>query len=357
MIESKDAITPEALERELADLARRINVEHIKDAIYFPRFFQIETTRLCNARCPFCAIDKWDKSEPWMADPLWDKIADELVQYSDWIRFVDLQRAGEPLLDKKLPERVARLKAGGIKHVMITTNASGLNEANSRKLLEAGIDEVMLSIDSVVKESYEAMRVGLKYEQVMDNIRTYFRLRDEIRPQSLVRVRGVCTFDPNAPENADEMAAWESFWRQLAKPQDRVYMKRLHNWGGQHEFDGGETLGGDVFHPCIIPWSTMHITAMGTVALCPHDYDGVANLGNINRQSIAEVWRGQKLAEVRRLHATGEREQIKFCVGCRTFDEEFSLERDKDRIRDAYKDDKDAGPDAAPERVAEAADA
>ncbi len=77
----------------------------------------------------------------------------------------------------------------------------------------------------------------------------------------------------------------------------------------------------------------MHITAMGTVALCPHDFDGKANLGDINTHSIAEVWRASKLDEVRRLHASGNRDGIDFCKGCRTFDGEFSLERDKDNWR------------------------
>lgn len=336
MIESREAATPEALERELQDLARRINVPALEGALHFPRFFQVETTRLCNARCPFCAIDKWDKSVPMMSDSLWDKIADELIEYRDWIRFVDLQRAGEPLLDVQLYDRVERLKKGGVNYVMIATNASGLNEVNARRLLEAGIDEVMLSIDSVVKDKYEQLRVGLKYEQVMENIRRYFRLRDEIAPASRVRVRAVCVYDEKNAEDRMEMDAWEEFWGALTQPHDRVYMKRLHSWGNQVAVDGAPDMTDTVYHPCIIPWSTMHITAMGTVALCPHDYDGVARLGDINTQSIKEVWTGMKLAEVRRLHASGERNQINFCVGCRSFDEDHSMEKDKEALRNAY---------------------
>jgi radical SAM protein with 4Fe4S-binding SPASM domain len=331
MILSRDDVTPERLKAELDRLAERIDISEIEESLRFPRFFQIETTRLCNARCPFCAIDQWDKSVPMMPEALWQKIAAELVEYRDWIRFVDLQRAGEPLLDKKMYQRVKQLKDGGIKHVAISTNASGLNDKNARALLEAGIDEVMLSIDSVEKKKYEELRVGLNYEQVLGNIRNYFRLRDEIRPNSQIRVRAVCVFDPD--KEHQEVLAWENFWRPLKKPHDRIYMKRVHSWGNQVDVEGAPDPNGNIFHPCIIPWSTMHITAMGTVALCPHDYDGKANLGDINIHSIAEVWRAQKLEEVRRLHATGNRNEISFCRGCRTFDEEFSLERDKENWR------------------------
>lgn len=330
ILSPKDA-TPERLALELEKLAERIDVPDLADALRFPRFFQIETTRLCNARCPFCAIHQWDKSTPMMPDALWQKIAAELIEWRHWIRFVDLQRAGEPLLDKQMYRRVKQLKDGGIKHVAISTNASGLTEKNARALLEAGIDEVMLSIDSVVKESYEKLRVGLNYEVVLANIRRYFRLRDEIRPKSQIRVRAVCTFDPEA--GRQELLDWENFWRPMKKPHDRIYMKRVHSWGNQVSVDGAPSPDADVLHPCIIPWSTMHITAMGTVALCPHDFDGKANLGNIHTHSIAEVWRAQKLQEVRRLHATGNRNAVDFCRGCRTFDEEFSLERDKENRR------------------------
>jgi radical SAM protein with 4Fe4S-binding SPASM domain len=331
MILSSREATPERLAEELQRLADRIDVAELEDALQFPRFFQIETTRLCNARCPFCAVDQWDKSVPMMPERLWQKIADELIEWRHWIRFVDLQRAGEPLLDKKIYRRVKQLKDGGIKHVAISTNASGLNEKNARALLEAGIDEVMLSIDSVVKDKYETLRVGLNYDQVMANIRRYFKLRDEIRPASQIRVRAVCVFDPDKEQH--EVLSWENFWRPMKKPHDRIYMKRVHSWGNQMQVNGAPSPESEVLHPCIIPWSTMHMTAMGTIALCPHDYDGKANLGDINTHSIAEVWRAQKLAEVRRLHATGNRNDISFCRGCRTFDEEFSLERDKENWR------------------------
>jgi radical SAM protein with 4Fe4S-binding SPASM domain len=338
MILSRAELTEERLAAELDKLAERIDVTHLKDALRFPRFFQVETTRICNARCPFCAIDQWDKSVPMMSDTLWEKVAAELIEWKDWIRFADLQRAGEPLLDKKMYRRVKQLKDGGLKHIAISTNASALNERNARALLEAGIDEVMLSIDSVVKEQYEKLRVGLNYELVMANIHRFFHLRDEIRPQAQIRVRAVCVFDPDKEQH--EVLSWENFWRPLKKPHDRIYMKRVHSWGNQVQVDGAPSPDSEVLHPCIIPWSTMHITAMGTVALCPHDYDGKANLGDINTHSIAEVWRAQKFAEVRRLHAAGERDAINFCRGCRTFDEEFSLERDKEnwRVKRSAKD-------------------
>lgn len=330
MISKQEHATPDRLREELDQLARRCQVSSLEDMHHFPKYFQIETTRLCNARCPFCAIDQWDKSTPFMSDELFTKIADEIIGYRDWIKFVDLQRAGEPLLDKKIYDRVAYMKRGGVKHVALTTNASGLTEVNARSLLEAGIDELMLSIDSVKPDTYARLRVGLSFETVMRNIEGFFNLRAQLRPECIVRVRGVSFHDLDKPEDAEDLAAWEAFWAPLRQPHDRIYMKRAHNWGNQKVIDGHSPEYAWVYHPCIIPWSTMHITAMGKVGLCPQDYDALTDLGDINHQTIAEAWTAAPLANIRAMHASGRRNEIKFCQGCLLFDEEFSLERDRD---------------------------
>ena len=54
----------------------------------------------------------------------------------------------------------------------MSTNVSLLTERKARELFEAGLDEIMLSIDTVEKQKYEEMRVGLRYEKVMKNIST-----------------------------------------------------------------------------------------------------------------------------------------------------------------------------------------
>ena len=114
MITNVKDVNETNLTAEMDHIAQRLNLSDAKDALYFPKFFQLETVRVCDARCPFCAIDQWDKSVPLMPDKLFEKIATELTVYSGWIEAVCIQRAGEPLLDKKLGPRIRRLKEAGI---------------------------------------------------------------------------------------------------------------------------------------------------------------------------------------------------------------------------------------------------
>lgn len=326
-------VTPADLQRELDAICRKLHVEQIEDALRFPRFLQVETTRLCNARCPFCPVDVWDKSVPFMTEALFDKLVAEMAEHADWIFRVTVQKAGEPLLDRDIYRRVAALKAIGIREVSMSTNASGLTERNARRLLEAGVDDVMLSIDSVLRESYQQLRVGLDYDRVLENIRGFFRLRDELRPGAVIRVRGVCFHDIHDPRQREELLAWEAFWGPLTREQDRVYMKRAHTWGNQVNWEDKLDNVGDVFHPCIMPFSTMQISSSGKLALCPQDFDNVFDLGSVAERSIAEVWRDAGLRHIRKLHASGGRNAIEMCRGCTLYDEDISLEERKNPAR------------------------
>ena len=71
-----------------------------EELLAFPIHFEIETINACNARCPMCTIDEWNKDEKMMSDELFKKIVEEIAQHKDTVKRVNLYRDGEPLLDK-----------------------------------------------------------------------------------------------------------------------------------------------------------------------------------------------------------------------------------------------------------------
>lgn len=311
--------------KELQIIAERLELENIEQALYFPKFFQIETTRLCNTSCPYCAIKQWDKSTPFMSDYVFAKVLEELEKYADWVKWVCVARAGEPLLDKKLSQRIADLKKAGIKWVNLSTNAGLLNADKSRELLEAGIDEVMISIDSIVKEEYEKIKVGLKYDTVLNNIRTLFELREAMKPEAMIRIRAVFVSDKS--DSGKRVREWEDYWKQYTKSQDRIYMKKAHTWGNQKQISSTTQSEDELYHPCILPWSTLHVTSMGTITLCPMDYDAKMNLGSILDEDLKTIWNNDKLNRIRAIHSSGHRNSIQFCRKCTVFDPESSMEK------------------------------
>jgi radical SAM protein with 4Fe4S-binding SPASM domain len=308
--------------KELEGLAKRLNLKSIEEALLFPKYFQIETVHLCNAKCCYCTVNQWDTTKKFMDDDLYDRIAEEIIEYKDWVERVCLARAGEPLLDKKLVARVKHLKDKGVKYVNISTNVALLHEKASRELLEAGIDEVMLSIDSLHEETYYKIKSGIDFHRVLKNAKKYIQLRNEINPKSLVRMRAVLR-----PENEGEQHEWEAYWKDYLRKDDRIYFKYQHSWGNQLQGSPEVTPDQYTYDPCVILWSSMNITSNGSVAMCNADYEAKMNLGDLNKRTIYKAWHSEQYQKLRAFHAAGKKNDLLFCRGCRIWDLEHRLEK------------------------------
>jgi len=282
----------------------------------FPRYFEIETVNACNARCPMCTIDDWHRRDGLMATPLFMKIADEIAEYADVVKRVALYRDGEPLLDKTLAAKVAWLKERSVKRVGISTNAALLTPQKSEALLQGGIDEVLLSVDSLVPSVYEAIRVGCEFEGVMDNCLQFIAQRDKMKSTCQVWVRMI-----RQESNKDEWPEYERFWRSKLRDTDRVDFRNLHNWGSQLvNFKPLQKVQTE--KPCIALWSLMVIFANGDVPMCNVDYNNRHPLGNVRDQKIGSLWQSVEQMHRRYKHMQGERDEIDICNGCTVWSED-----------------------------------
>jgi len=288
----------------------------ISDLLRFPKFFEIETVNACNARCPMCTIDDWQRKTPIMKDDLFSKIVDELHEYSDTIRRVSLYRDGEPLLDKKLPKRVRLLKDNGIKQVSIATNVSLLNEKRSVDLLESGIDHVIMSIDSLDKDIFESIRVKLDFDEVIENAKKFIELRDRINPNTKIWMRMI-----KQKSNINEWPNYEKYWLKYLNQNDRIYYHNIFNWGGQLDgFDSIKTTY-EPNLPCVALWSLFVIFGDGKVPLCNVDYNNKFPLGDVTKSSIEEIWRSSLLNKYRGMHLDHKKDNISICQNCNVWDE------------------------------------
>lgn len=282
----------------------------------FPSYFEIETVNACNAKCPMCTIDDWQRHAPSMKDELFEKIAVELFEHKDHIKRVALYRDGEPLLDKKLAKRIKRLKDGGISNVGISTNVQLLTEKLSTALLESGLNEIVLSIDSLTKKTFEAIRVGLDFDAVMQNALRFFKLRNAIRPECTIWVRMI-----RQESNQHEWPMFAAYWKPFLKEKDRCYYLDIHNWGGQLDGSKYSPPLGPSAHPCVALWSLMVIFADGKVPMCNVDYNNRHPVGDLICSSIKSLWQSQAQNYRRDLHLNGQRKHIDMCANCTVWSE------------------------------------
>lgn len=288
----------------------------ILNLLEFPSYIEIETVNACNARCPMCTINDWERNYPIMKDDVFNKISDELIENKNYLKRVSLYRDGEPLIDKKLAKRIDKFKSAGINNTSIATNVSLLNKERSKDLLEAGLGLIIMSIDSMQKDVFEKIRVRLKFEEVIENAINFLKLRDKINPNCRVWIRMI-----KQESNQNEWSNYYNFWKKYASEKDRIYYHNIFNWGGQLENYKSIEKSFEPNLPCVALWSLMVFFANGDVPLCNVDYNNKFPTGNVMKNSIKEIWESKILNERREMHMSKNKKKISLCENCNVWDE------------------------------------
>ena len=148
-----------------------------------PNYILLETFMGCNLRCAMCPVPNSVQSMNGRTPTAMSReVFSEIIsQVSDKPRSIHLTQLGEPLLNPNIVDFVNQAKENGHK-VGLTTNGTRMTTDMARGLLQAGLDLVIFSFDGATKNTYESIRKGAQYENVLNNIR-YF--------SSLARQKGV----------------------------------------------------------------------------------------------------------------------------------------------------------------------
>ncbi|MBI1952754.1 MAG: radical SAM protein [Candidatus Omnitrophica bacterium] len=274
----------------------------------FPIHLDIESTGVCNLRCPFCAttMKNWGPEVPgYLKWELFTRIIDEGA--AEGLFSIKLSFRGEPTLHPKLPEMVAYAKQKGILDVYFNTNATLLTGALIHRLIDAGLDRISISFEGTSKESYEAYRVGAQFERVVANVQTLRRLRDERGlgiPQ--IRVQSVML-----AELRERFSEYVNFWEATA---DEIAYLDHRREGPEDDHRG---LVAD--WACPFLWQRMTILWDGTALPClmhgVSDFSLLA-LGRAGAQSIRSMWLSEEASRYRRLHAEGQAHKLQACDRC-----------------------------------------
>ena len=137
----------------------------------YPVRLHIQTISYCNAHCLFCAYPAVADtiSHGIMEDAVYKKIIDEASEYQP--KRISLLLMNEPLLDRKLPERIAyaKEKLGEETEVTITSNGSVLTPKIIGRLIDSGLDRIKISIQGITRDTYERV-MGLNYDRTFKGI-------------------------------------------------------------------------------------------------------------------------------------------------------------------------------------------
>ena len=198
---------------------------------------QVEPTNYCNLDCIMCGRSK-KRAFGHMDFDLYKKIVDQsLAAGASAIR---LYHMGEPLLNRQIVEFVGYFKYRVIqqdfKHpcarrtIGIQTNGTLLNEGLSQRLMEAGLDDIALSIDGRTSREFERIRKGAKFAEVIGNLRQSRAVRDSTGYSTGI---SVCVLDMGLDD--DDHSRLKGFY--IGNGADRVFFMPCAQFEGRHIID------------------------------------------------------------------------------------------------------------------------
>jgi len=277
----------------------------------FPLNLDIDVTSACNLRCPMCMRNsKAGKENPLFRKPkhfdfdLYKRLIDEASELG--IYAVKLLWVGEPLVYPRIVDMIKYAKDKGIEDVILTSNAVLLTGKMSRELISAGLDKLYFSFDAPYKEAYEKIRVGAKFDEVLQNIKNLNEMRAEMNSLSPT-TRAAMVLLPGHESSFEDYKALFSNIVDIVAYLDHIDYNK--------DYYMAEGYKGKQFS-CSQLWHRLHIRVDGEVCVCCNDYDASCDIGKIKDMTIIEAWNHDKLVEIRKSHREMRWYDINICRHC-----------------------------------------
>lgn len=270
----------------------------------FPMTLIIENTGRCNLKCPMCPREFGEYPAVDFDFALFKRIIDEVSENAELVFPWGL---GEPLLNADIFEMVRYCRDNGL-YTVVSTNATLLNEERSRRLIQAGLDNLIIAFDGTTAEVYEKYRKNARFEKVKQNILRFLEIKKEMKSDLFVVMQMV-----RLPDNQHQVKEFHRMWNvegvdEIRIKEDEVVIPEVALQERiQHERRR---------NPCYQLWQgPVHINYQGDFRPCCHMYN-TEPIGNVNNHSVYELWNSEKMNRLRRAHLEGDLSAFPDCQNC-----------------------------------------
>ena len=290
-----------------------------------PVIYNIETTNACNMTCEMCpgttmmtleisgldmetfksivsqirpfSEDEWLEWEGFVEKNY--KIQKDDISENHFFlyiipRVIVLHGYGDPLLDKKMPERIRLLTEKKIPSYF-SCNPANINIDKTIEMFDNGLDYIKFSVESVDDVHHKEVRG--KRSNFSNSYKRILRLI-EIKNKASYKTKIVITMlNLNKPWQEEE---YEMLLDAFKGSDVYIYLKSQDQQWYQHEKNKTKSIHWTEF--CQFPWSSMTIKSNGEAAMCVEDFNNEIILGDARKESLYDIWNGEKYNKFRQDH-------------------------------------------------------
>lgn len=279
-----------------------------------PYIYEVEPTNACPYRCYMCPRGRGDMKRPvgFMSLELFKKIVNQIPPSQRMLR---LHHFGEPVLHPELPDFIRFTRSAGLIPAL-SLNPSSLDEDIIDKMIDSGIGIVCFSLDSLDSERLYKIRGVKKSVDYCLKMIDYFIKNSRLSSEPVFKIIQMVSLSANRDEQESFLSLKERY------PEEDVYIYVSGNYGfGDIELikqtDEQGVQGILSFESvCSAPFDDIVILWNGDVVLCCYDYDGFNIIGNVNDNTIEEIWNGEGVRNLREIFNKRDTHFLRLCRKC-----------------------------------------
>jgi len=271
-----------------------------------PAKYFIDPINICNLRCPLCPTGRGLLARPRGRMTLNDLklVVDEIAPYAYRI---ELYNWGEPLLHPEIFEMIEYVSQRRIT-VGLSSNLNHLDAQMAQKLVESGLNQLVVSIDGATQESYAAYRRRGKLDDVLKNLKLLIDTKQTLKRPTPFIVWRMLIGKHNEHEvetvrkMAYEMGA-DSFSTGVLFVDTRD-SEQIEQWLPNNPAYSPYDYTDDKLEntwDCHDLWESMVINWDGGVAPCCWLHDPQFDFGNVSSQTVREIWNSPSYISARRV--------------------------------------------------------
>ena len=272
----------------------------------YPRFVHLETLAVCNAACSFCPYPSLERQGTRMSDQLIEKIIDDLAEIPPHVGFqIAPYKVSDPFIEKRLIDIIQLIneKLPNAQISLISNGAAMTEKVLTQLTKLKNIAYLKVSLNDHRKEEYEKL-MSLPFAKTLDRLDMLTKLVDGGHfsiPVSLNRVMEGSRHDIEFLEFCNERF-----------PHFTATLSSRNDWIGNVDEMTSMPSVPDV---ACWRWHNISITATGEVALCCMDGHGQWSIGDVNQNSVLEIFNSEKFRTLRE-HVISRRDAETPCNAC-----------------------------------------
>lgn len=247
--------------------------------------------------------EEWDRWKWYCENKYGIKETDEASENHFFLyiisKVIQLHGYGDPLLDKNMHEYVKILHDRGF-YSYFSCNPANINLELTYKMLDAGLDYVKYSIESVDDEVHKSIRGQCSnFTDSYENIKKVLAYKKEHSLKTTIVITMLDLNRTNQKEDYDKLLdAFEGL-------DVYIYLKSEDCQWYRKDYHGTKSIHWSEI--CKHPWMTMTIKSNGVATMCMEDFNNEIVFGNVKEKTLKEIWDGEAYRKFRWQHMNVEK--------------------------------------------------